>query len=78
LDLSRNHIDAEGIRFVLDAMLGNYSIVKLQYDDNPFFERDECREEIARLTDVVERNNYYLHNILMQDMAALVADPFLL
>jgi hypothetical protein len=78
LDITRNQIDITGVKFLLDAVLGNYSLMKIEWSDNPFVDDEESATVTGMLADFLERNNYYLHNILMRDMAALVTDTALL
>jgi Ran GTPase-activating protein (RanGAP) involved in mRNA processing and transport len=77
LDLRRNDIGSDGIALVLEALTGNYSMMKIQSEDNPFMEKSDAREIMSKMTDLLERNSYYLHNLLMRDMASLVADSAL-
>jgi hypothetical protein len=78
LDLRKNLITGVGMNYILDALIGNYSVMKIQSEENPFSTDPESQELISQLTDYLERNNYYLHNILMRDMATLVTDSCLL
>jgi Ran GTPase-activating protein (RanGAP) involved in mRNA processing and transport len=76
LDISGNRIDVHGAQCLLDALLGNYSLARILYADNPFSaEPDSPFNE--PINDFLERNNYYTHNLLMQDMMALVSDSSL-
>jgi hypothetical protein len=72
--LAKNSIDLEGLRSLLDALLGNYSLMRIEWGDNPFADDDDSQVIAAQIQDILERNNYYLHNLLMRDMAALVRD----
>jgi hypothetical protein len=78
LDLAKNNIDLEGLGHLLDALVGNYSLMRIEWGDNPFVDDDDSQVVTAQLQDILERNNYYLHNILMRDMAALVRDSAML
>jgi Ran GTPase-activating protein (RanGAP) involved in mRNA processing and transport len=77
LDVSRNEITMEGARFLVDALLGNYSLMNLDCAENPFWNQDDAPEASAILQDCLERNTYYLHNLLMKDMTGLVNDDAL-
>jgi Ran GTPase-activating protein (RanGAP) involved in mRNA processing and transport len=74
LNLSRNGIDIDGMKYLLDALLGNYAMMRIEWTENPFAQHDESANVITQIHDILERNNYYLHNLLMRDMAALVRD----
>jgi Ran GTPase-activating protein (RanGAP) involved in mRNA processing and transport len=74
LILSKNRIDLRGATDILDAILGNYSLVKIDLQVNPFQDVHDSEEVSGRIADSLERNNYYYHNILMRDLAGLVSD----
>jgi hypothetical protein len=74
LDLAKNHIDLDGVRCILDAIQGNYTLMKIDLLDNPFCDRPEKEAVSDKVSDFLDRNNYYLHNILMKDMSALAMD----
>jgi Ran GTPase-activating protein (RanGAP) involved in mRNA processing and transport len=76
LDISENRIDARGAQCLLDALLGNYSLARVVYTGNPFL-RDSDSPFIGSITDFLDRNTYYTHNLLMRDMAALVNESCL-
>jgi len=78
LDITGNEVEIAGMRFLVDAVLGNYSLMKIEWQDNPFVEDDTSQEVAGTLSDFLERNKYYSHNILMKEMAALLKDPALL
>jgi Ran GTPase-activating protein (RanGAP) involved in mRNA processing and transport len=74
LDLSKNRIDLDGVKLILDAIQGNYTLMKIDLQENPFSERPEKDALSDKVCDFLDRNNYYLHNILMKDMSALAMD----
>jgi Ran GTPase-activating protein (RanGAP) involved in mRNA processing and transport len=74
LNLSRNGIDIDGMKYLLDALLGNYAMMRIEWAENPFAQHEESANVVTQIHDILERNNYYLHNLLMRDMAALVRD----
>jgi Ran GTPase-activating protein (RanGAP) involved in mRNA processing and transport len=76
LDISGNRIDVHGAQCLLDALLGNYSLGRILYAGNPF-SADADSPFSVPIADFLERNNYYTHNLLMRDMAALVNDSSL-
>jgi hypothetical protein len=78
LDLRKNLIGMKGICYILDSLVGNYSMMKIHFEDNAFLEDVESQDIMLKLADYLERNNYYLHNILMRDMSSLIIDSSLL
>ncbi|KAK8842752.1 hypothetical protein M9Y10_025616 [Tritrichomonas musculus] len=74
LDISKNLINEQGALMILDAMQGNYSLMKLNVNENPFIDPDGSLVIPNKIADFLERNNYYQHNKLMKDMAALATD----
>jgi Ran GTPase-activating protein (RanGAP) involved in mRNA processing and transport len=78
LDLSKNNINLEGLGYLLDALVGNYCLMRIEWGDNAFADDAASQTVTTQIQDILERNNYYLHNILMRDMAALVRDPAML
>jgi hypothetical protein len=78
LDISDNRIDVHvhGAQCLLDVLLGNYSLRRMLYDDNPFSEEPDSLFSDP-ITNFLERNNYYRHNLFMRDMTALVNDSSL-
>jgi Ran GTPase-activating protein (RanGAP) involved in mRNA processing and transport len=78
IDLQKNDIDIEGLGYLLDALVGNYSLTRIELGENLFPDDDDSQAMTAQIQDILQRNNYYLHNILMRDMAALVQDRALL
>jgi hypothetical protein len=70
LDISANRIDVRGAQ----CLLGNYSLARVIYTENPFIEDSPFTGPI---TNFLDRNTYYTHNLLMRGMAALANDPCL-
>lgn len=75
LDISSNLINTEGALMLIDAMQGNYTLYKMDIKKNPFCFLNEYFKTIAnKMSDFLERNNYYKYNNLMKDMSALAFD----
>ena len=75
LDISKNLINTAGALMIIDALQGNYSLMKLDVNENPFIDPEGSLVIPNKIADFLERNNYYQHNKLMKDMAALATDP---
>lgn len=73
LDISSNSIGEGGGRMLLDALVGNYSLTRICWNDNDV-EADSFRSINREFSQFLERNSYYKNNGLMHDMVALVKD----
>ena len=73
LDLTKNAISVEGLRTLVDSLCGNYSLIHLEIMENPV-EGEGSVELSDVLSDYLQRNRYYEHNILMKDLQSLVRD----
>ena len=80
IDLSKNDIHISGMNKIVDALLGNFSLLQIDCQENQIDTMQDPSSEITieKITDYLERNNYYQHNVLMKDLASLVNDDFLL
>lgn len=78
LDLSKNQIGQKGIARLCDAILGNFSLLQVEWQENPFTQQPNAEEFASRITDFIERNNYHQHNFLMKDLGCLARDSMLL
>jgi len=74
LDVSKNEIHTSGMKCIMDSLQGNYSLLQIDWQENPFLSEDNSDFIKERITDFLERNNYYQHNLLMKDMSLLVND----
>jgi hypothetical protein len=58
--------------------MGNYSVVRIDWGENSFTTEEASQLITTKLQDVLEKNNYYIHNLLMGDMSKLVRDSMML
>jgi Ran GTPase-activating protein (RanGAP) involved in mRNA processing and transport len=78
LEISKNGIEVTGLVPLLEALRGNYALLRIEWAENPFTDDPGSQAITAQIQDILERNNYYGHNILMKDMASLVTDGALM
>ena len=80
IDLSKNQIQIGGMDKIVDALLNNFSLLQIDCQENQIDSSKDPGSQVTieKITDYLERNNYYQHNVLMKDLASLVNDDFLL
>ena len=51
-----------------------FRVFKIFFNENPFQYSDEFDGISEKISDYLERNNYYQHNSLMKDLSSLAND----
>lgn len=76
IDISKNNFGIVGTNMIVDALLGNFTLLQIDCinDQSPDSYDDSFKESLEKITDYLERNNYYQHNTLMKDLSSLASD----
>ena len=61
-----------GANFLINALMGNFSLLRVDLNGNQLLNTPSGSLLISRISNYLDRNNYYVKDLLVQDMSQLV------
>ncbi|EAX89986.1 Leucine Rich Repeat family protein [Trichomonas vaginalis G3] len=71
IDISNNIYTVAGLSVIADSIMNNYTLCRIDYFGCNIEGDDFAKSVGGRISDCIERNDYYNHNITMKEMGLL-------